>query len=77
MVTSTSYLSGQMRAALSSDDGGASSMTVRAPVCCVAGVLCEYTFYMSIYLIILVFFCCADLIVHFVHELYGLSEGSF
>jgi hypothetical protein len=35
----------------------------------------EYTFWMSNYLFILVFFCCANLIVYFVQELYHMVEG--
>jgi hypothetical protein len=41
----------------------------------VAGILGENTFCMSTYLFILVFFCCANLIVHFVPELYRLPDG--
>jgi hypothetical protein len=40
----------------------------------VASILGEYTFCMSTYLFILVFFCRANLIVHFVQELYHLTE---
>jgi hypothetical protein len=40
-----------------------------------AGILGEYTFCMSTYLFILDFFCCANLIVHFVQELYRLTDG--
>jgi hypothetical protein len=41
----------------------------------VAGILGEYTFCMSTYLFILDFFCCVNLIVHFVQELYRLTDG--
>jgi hypothetical protein len=41
----------------------------------VVSILGEYTFCMSTYLFILVFFYCANLIVHFVQELYCLHEG--
>jgi hypothetical protein len=43
----------------------------------VAGVLGEYSFYVSTYLFILVFFCYRNLIVHFVQEFYRLPEGVF